>query len=161
MEGIFVVGVDTNVGKTLLSAGLLKLMHGSRKVAYWKPVQTGTILGDDTNEVRSLTEFGPECFLEPAYRFPDPVAPRYAAKKWGKQIELSVIVDQFKKRENDRFLIVEGAGGFLVPLNDELTQKDLIKALDLPVLLVAEDRVGAINHTVLTIEAVRHAGPSQ
>lgn len=159
MEGIFVVGVDTNVGKTVVSAGLLKLMHGFRKATYWKPVQTGTILGDDTNDVRALTEFTPDCYMEPTYRFPDPMAPRNAAKKWGKTIELSAIMDQFNKRSQpERFLVVEGAGGVLVPMNDTATQKDLIVELGLPVLLVAEDRIGAINHSVLAIEALRHAG---
>ncbi len=159
MEGIFVIGADTNVGKTVISAGLLKAMHGFRKATYWKPVQTGTIVGDDTKDVKTVTQCPPECFMEPAYRFPDPMAPRNAAKNWGKTIDLAAIVEQFKKRPNpERFLVVEGAGGLLVPMNDEATQKDLIKALGLPVLLVSEDRIGAINHTVLTIEALRHAG---
>lgn len=159
MEGIFVIGADTNVGKTVFSAGLLKLAHGFRKTSYWKPVQTGTVLADDTAEVKSLTELTPEHYMEPTYRFPDPMAPRQASKKWGKEVDLQLIVSQFKSRsDKSRFVIVEGAGGLLVPMNDKQTQKDLIQLLGLPVIIVAEDRIGAINHTLLTVEAARQAG---
>ncbi len=159
MEGIFITGADTNVGKTVLCAGLLKIMHGARKVCYWKPIQTGTVLADDTHEVRALTEFGDECFMEPAYRFPDPLAPRHAAQKWNKEISLDGIVKLYKSRaEKDRFVVAEGAGGLLVPINDQYTQKDLIQRLGLDVIIVAEDRVGAINHTLLTLQACREAG---
>lgn len=156
MEGVFVTGADTNVGKTVISAGLLKLVHGSHKATYWKPVQTGTIVGDDTSDVQSMTEFGAECFMEPAYRFPEPLAPRHAAQKWGKQVEMGVLEKAFQNRPQDRIMIVEGAGGLLVPLNDEHTQRDLMKRLGLPLIIVSEDRVGSINHTLLTIEACRH-----
>lgn len=157
MEGIFVTGADTNVGKTVVSAGLLKLMHGFRKVHYWKPVQTGTVMNDDTDDIRAMVELGPECFMEPTYRFADPLAPRHAAKKWGKHIDLNEIAKQYANRPNpDAFTIIEGAGGLLVPMNDEETQKDLIKKLGLPVLLIAEDRIGAINHTLLALAECRH-----
>lgn len=159
MENIFVTGSDTNVGKTIISAGLLKLMHGFRKVRYWKPIQTGTIMNDDTNDVRALVEYGPECFMEPVYRFPDPLAPRHAAKKWGKEIDLDLVVKTFQDRsDKDRFTIVEGAGGIEVPLSENETQRVLIKKLGLPILIIAEDRIGAINHTVLTVEAARREG---
>ncbi len=159
MEGIFVIGADTNVGKTTISAGLLKLMHGAHKVCYWKPIQTGTIVSDDTNDVRAFTEFGPECYLEPVYRFPEPLAPRHAARKWGKSVDIDSIVQQFASRaDKSRFVIVEGAGGLMVPITDTETQKDLVQKMGLPVLLVAEDRVGAINHTLLTLEALRQSG---
>lgn len=159
MESIFITGSDTNVGKTIISAGLLKLMHGHRKVRYWKPIQTGTIMNDDTNDVRAMVEYGPECFMEPAYRFPEPLAPRHAAKKWGKEIDVDHVVQIYQDRpDKERFTIIEGAGGIEVPLNDRETQRHLIKKLGLPILIVAEDRIGAINHTVLTIEAARREG---
>ena len=82
--GVFVIGVDTGVGKTTLCAGLLKMLVGSRKVAYWKPVQTGTIVGDDTKDIRKATQLSDDYFVEPAYRFPDPLSPHFAARKWGK-----------------------------------------------------------------------------
>jgi dethiobiotin synthase len=161
MDGIFVIGADTNVGKTILSAGLMKLSQGSRKLTYWKPIQTGTVLSDDTTDVKTYTELGPECFMEPAYRFAEPLAPRHAAQKWNKTIDLDVVVDQFKNRpDKSRFMIVEGAGGLLVPINDNCTLRELVQRLGLPVIIAAEDRIGAINHTVLTIEACRQAGIS-
>jgi malonyl-CoA O-methyltransferase len=158
MEGIFVAGVDTNVGKTAVCAGLMKLLDGHKTASYWKPIQTGTIVGDDTKDVQALTGLGPDSFLEPSYRFAEPLAPRDAAKKWGKTIEISEIVAGFRNRaDKSRLVVVEGAGGLLVPLNEQSTQKDLIVQLGLPVLLISEDRMGAINHTLLTIEACRTA----
>ncbi len=158
MEGIFVAGVDTNVGKTVVCAGLMKLLDGFKKASYWKPIQTGTIVGDDTKDVQAMTGLGPDAFMEPSYRFAEPLAPRDAAKKWGKTIDIGGIASAFSNRaDKSRVVIVEGAGGLLVPLNENSTQKDLISKLGLPVLLISEDRVGAINHTLLTIEACRVA----
>lgn len=158
MEGIFVAGVDTNVGKTVVCAGLMKLLDGFKKASYWKPIQTGTIVGDDTKDIQAMTGLGAESFMEPSYRFAEPLAPRDAAKKWGKAIEINQIVSSFRNRaDKSRLVIAEGAGGLLVPLNENATQKDLISQLGLPVLLISEDRVGAINHTLLTIEACRTA----
>jgi dethiobiotin synthase len=156
MDGIFITGTDTGVGKTVVSAGLLKLLHGTRKVVYWKPIQTGTIIGDDTKTVKAYTELPPECFLEPTYKFAEPVSPYHAATKWGKKIELDLLLSKFSDaKKNGLFVIVEGAGGIMVPYGENLMQIDLIKKLGIPILIVAEDRVGTINHTVLTVNAAR------
>jgi dethiobiotin synthase len=157
MEGVFVVGTDTDVGKTTLSGGLLKLMQGSRPVRYWKPVQTGTIVGDDTNDLKAMCELGPEYFLEPLYRFPEPLSPHMAARKWGKTIELDTILAAWRDASKDKrhFTIVEGAGGVMVPLNEERLQLEVIRNVNLPTIVVAEDRVGAINHTLLTLKALQ------
>lgn len=159
MDGVFVTGTDTGVGKTTFCAGLLKLIQGSRKVVYWKPVQTGTIIGDDTNVVKELTQLKNEYFVNPGYRFPDPVSPHMAAKKWGQSVDLNFLSKMFEdSKQNNDFVIVEGAGGLLVPLNDNVLQIDLIKKLGLPLIIVGEDRVGAINQTLLTLNAARAAG---
>jgi dethiobiotin synthetase len=155
MDGVFVTGTDTGVGKTTVAAGLLKLMHGTKKVAYWKPVQTGTIVGDDTETVKELTGLPSECFVEATYRFPEPISPYHAATKWGKKIELDALEKVFITEKRDKFLIVEGAGGIMVPLGEGVLQIELIKRLKLPLLIVAEDRVGTINHTILTLSAAR------
>lgn len=156
MDGVFVTGIDTGVGKTAICAGLLKLLYGTRKIAYWKPVQTGTIVGDDTAEVKRLTGLGTDAFMEPAYRFPDPLSPHWAAKKWGKTIELDPMVRTFEeKKKTGTFMLVEGAGGLLVPLNGEHLLVDLIQRIKLSILICAEDRVGAINQTLLTLNAAR------
>lgn len=154
-SGIFVIGTDTGVGKTIVCSGLVKLLHGQRKVCYWKPIQTGTIVGDDTKAARALTDLGPENFMDPVYRFPEPLSPHMAAKKWGKTVDLDVITKFYHDNRKDRFVIIEGAGGVLVPLNEKHLQVDLFKALKLPILIVTEDRVGAINQTLLTLDFLR------
>jgi dethiobiotin synthase len=158
MNGIFVIGTDTGVGKTAVCAGLLKMMHRQKSAAFWKPVQTGTIHGDDTAEVKALTQLDSSCFIEPAFRFPEPLSPYMAAKKWGKTIALEPMVETVRKNiQEDRFLIVEGAGGLLVPYDSHWMQIDLIKATGFPVLLVGKDKVGVINQALLTIEALKRA----
>lgn len=159
MAGIFVIGVDTGVGKTIVSAGLMLLLNGTRKLQYWKPVQTGTIVGDDTTEVRNLSGLNNESFTEPTYKFPDPLSPHMAAKKWNKEIDVKELIRVAKEREADgAFLVVEGAGGLLVPFNEHELQIDFIKATKFPVIIVAQDRVGAINQTLLTANAARAVG---
>ena len=85
MDGVFVTGIDTGIGKTAVCAGLLKLLHGTRKVSYWKPVQTGTIVGDDTSEVKRLTGLGTRPSSSPriAFRIPFPLIgpPRNGARR--------------------------------------------------------------------------------
>lgn len=156
MDGIFVVGTDTDAGKTVVAAGLLKMVHSHQSACYFKPVQTGTIVGDDTQTVKELTELGADYFLEPAYRFPEPISPHLAAKKWNRSIELSVIEDTYRAHKKDKFMIVEGAGGLLVPYSDEVLQINLVKKLGLPVILVTEDRLGAINLTLLSLYQCKH-----
>lgn len=156
-QGVFVIGVDTGVGKTTLCAGLLKMMvGGAGRVAYWKPVQTGTIVGDDTKDIKKATQLSDDHFIEPSYRFTDPLSPHFAAKKWGKTIDMRVLQDAYEAaRKRVDFLIVEGAGGLLVPFNDDSLQIDFIKTVKLPLLVCATDRVGAINQTLLTLNACR------
>lgn len=159
INGVYVIGTDTGVGKTIVCAGLLKLLQGAKKPLYWKPVQTGTIVGDDTKAVKSLTDFPAERFLEPVYRFPEPLSPHMAAQKWGKKVELDELVSAFNRhKKDDAPMVIEGAGGLLVPFNEKVLQLDFIKAVKLPVIVVSEDRVGAINQTLLTVNAARAAG---
>jgi len=158
MDGVFITGTDTGVGKTIVCAGILKLLLGTKKAVYWKPIQTGTIVGDDTKAVKSLTDLKTENFWDPAYRFPEPLSPHMAAQKWGKTIDMETVYryyDEHKKKGT--FVIIEGAGGILVPLTDTVLQIHMIKRFGLPLILVSEDRVGAINQTLLTLNAAREA----
>lgn len=156
MNGVFVIGTDTGVGKSVVCAGLLKMAARTKSAVYWKTVQTGTIHGDDTQEVKGLTGLDNSYFIEPAFRFPEVLSPYMAAKKWGKKIELSPIVEKIKSLAAEgRFLIIEGAGGVMVPYDTQWRQIDLIKAAGLPVLVVGKDKVGVINQALLTIEALR------
>lgn len=156
MEGIFVTGTDTGVGKTTVCAGLLRLLAEKGEGAYWKPVQTGTVIGDDTQEVQSLTDLGPEYFLEPGYRYPEPAAPWIASRHLPTSVELKSLVETRRQYEN--FLIVEGAGGLLVPMTEDVLQVELVQALELPVVLVSQDKLGTINQTLLTVRACREFG---
>src|SRR5690606_4187803 len=97
---------------TTICAGLLTMLRGSRKLAYWKPIQTGTIVGNDPKEVQQLSGLPPENFIETMYRFPEPLAPHQAAKKWGKTISLDDMMTTFNKHVKEgTFLVLEGAGG--------------------------------------------------
>jgi len=158
MEGIFITGTDTGVGKTTVSAGIMKLIYGSKKVSYWKPVQTGTLIGDDTKEIRDLTELPSSCFLEPAYRFAEPLAPYLAAKEQGVSIDVDHLTRSLAARQKDtEFLVIEGAGGILVPLSERVLLIDLIRAIGFPVLIVGANKLGVINSALLTINACRSA----
>ena len=141
MRGLFVTGTDTGVGKTVLSAAL---MLRYPQACYWKPIQTG--LESDTAEVRRLSGGR---VLDEGVRLPDPVSPHLAARRAGITIELP-------SRDRDSAVyIVEGAGGVLVPVNDSQNMADLMLLLGLPVVVAVRTTLGTINHTLLTIEALR------
>lgn len=143
----FVTGTDTGVGKTLVSA---VLMSGLRAV-YWKPVQSGE--PGDTEWVRQATRL-PDChFARETYRFRHALSPHAAAVREGVEIDLGA----FQAPVADR-LIAEGAGGVLVPLNERHLMIGLMTRLGLPVLLVARSSLGTINHTLLSLEALRRRG---
>jgi len=156
MDGVCVIGIDTGVGKTAICAGLLKMLHGSRKVCFWKPIQTGTIVADDTVEIKSLASLTADCFMEPVYRYVEPLSPYMAGKKWGKPVDLDEIEKIYREaKKNGRFPIIEGSGGLLVPLNESDLQVALLQRLKLPIIYVTEDRVGAINQTLLSLRVAR------
>lgn len=156
MNSVFVMGADTSVGKTVVCASLVKAGQGHGKIAYWKPIQTGTIVGDDAAEVRSLLGETNETVLESVYRFTDPMAPVLAAEKWGKQVELEPILEKFKQAQKEgTTLVVEGTAGLLAPLGENLFQADLMKALNLPVLIIGEDRTGIVNQVLMTIQCAQ------
>ena len=148
--GYFVTGIGTEVGKTMTSAALTEAWQAD----YWKPVQAGDLDHGDTDKVRNWvtntrTHFHPE-----RYRLHTPMSPDAAARRDGVRMQLS----DFELPETNNLLLVEGAGGIYVPLNDECTMLDLMRRLGLPVLLVSRHYLGSINHTLLSIAALRHAG---
>ncbi len=147
----FITGTDTGVGKTTVSA----LLCAALDAIYWKPVQTGTREGTDRSTVLSLTQLSRSRAIPETYRFSPPVSPHLAAKRAGIRIDLRKIrLPQITPHEN---LIVEGAGGALVPINSTELMTDLMSHLGLPVLLVARTTLGTINHTLLSIAALRAA----
>jgi dethiobiotin synthase len=155
-RGIFVTGTDTNVGKTVVSAALMLRYRAEVSLRYWKPVQTGCERDDDSSEVARLARCRADEILNVGVRLPRPVSPHLAARLAGTRITVRALVEELRAvhAPSPRW-IVEGAGGVLVPINERETMADLILALHLPVLVVARSTIGTINHTLLTIEALR------
>ena len=146
MNGIFITGTDTGIGKTTYAAWL---MRRHPDATYWKPVQTGFPADDDTATVAANHAL-------PGIRLRDPVSPHLAAEREGVTLTLEDILAPVHGFCGT--LVAEGAGGLLVPLAPDLMQTDLIAALGLPAVVVAPDRLGTINHTLLTVDALRRRG---
>jgi dethiobiotin synthetase len=149
---LFVTGTDTNVGKTVLSALLVAALDG----IYWKPIQTGACEGTDRQTVMRWAEVREERTASECYCFEPPVSPHLAAEASEVTIDLGRI--RRPQLESNRPLIVEGAGGVLVPINDCELMLDMIRQLGMPVVVAARTALGTINHTLLTVRALRHAG---
>jgi dethiobiotin synthetase len=154
-RGLFVTGTDTGVGKTVVSAVLMQGYRGQVPLRYWKPVQTGAEQDDDTADVQRLGACSADEILAAGVRLPRPVSPHLAAKLAGTRIALESLIDPVVNDGQTVRWIVEGAGGVLVPINESETMVDLMDALRLPVLIVARTGLGTINHTLLTVEALR------
>jgi dethiobiotin synthase len=154
LRGIFVTGTDTNVGKTVVSAGLMWRYRGTAPLRYWKPVQSGSGEDDDTATVGRLAGCQPQEILDEGLRFPSPVSPHLAARRVGETIAFDRVLAPLDSQPAALRWIVEGAGGVLVPLNDAQLMVDLIARLGLPALVVSRTSLGTINHTLLTIETL-------
>jgi dethiobiotin synthetase len=148
---LFVTGTDTNVGKTVLSALLVAGLNGT----YWKPIQTGASEGTDREQVMRWADIPESRTIAESYCFEPPVSPHLAAEMNGAAIELSRIR---KPHVAAPPLVVEGAGGVMVPINASQTMLDLMLHLRAPVVVASRTALGTINHTVLTVQALRGAG---
>jgi dethiobiotin synthetase len=147
----FVTGTDTGIGKTVTSA----LLCAALDAVYWKPIQTGSREGTDRATVMRIAGLSRERTISEAYCFAPPVSPHLAARLAGERIDLRAIkMPKLSEAEN---LIVEGAGGVLVPVNEGQSMIDLMRRLRLPVLLVARSSLGTINHTLLSVAALHAA----
>jgi dethiobiotin synthase len=155
LRGVFVTGTDTNVGKTAVAAALLVRYRRQLSIRYWKPIQTGIERDDDSAEVTRLARADSAEILNCGVRLRHPVSPHLAARLNGSAIELRPILDVIAREPSPATWIVEGAGGILVPVNDAQTIADLMLQLGLPALVVARTSLGTINHTLLTLEALR------
>ena len=147
---LFITGIGTDVGKTVASAIVVEALQAD----YWKPIQAGDLDFSDTHKVKSLichTERSRSAqFHHNAYALNTPASPHYAAQLDGIVIDLNKI----KEPKTDNHLVIEGAGGILVPLNDSDCIIDLIQK-DYKVIVVSRHYLGSINHTLLTIEAMK------
>lgn len=168
MNGYFISGTDTGIGKTLISAMLLLATRGR----YWKPVQSGIADGTDTETVRKLTELADEHFEPESYVLEQPLSPHLSSRLDNIRIDTGEIIADFEKLKTRKqattnteinnykelspnTLIIEGAGGLLVPLNEKDLIIDLITKLGFPVVLVSRSTLGTINHTLLSLEALK------
>jgi dethiobiotin synthetase len=142
-----IAGIGTEIGKTFISSILTEALEAD----YWKPVQSGALDFTDSDTVKSLISNKKAVFHPEAYRLTEPMSPHAAAAIDGIKINL----DNFVLPQTDNNLIVELAGGLMVPLNDLETNMDLIKKLNLPVILVSKNYLGSINHTLLSVEILK------
>ncbi len=149
-DRFFITGTDTNVGKTVVSALLTQGLNAT----YWKPIQSGRDPLTDTEYIRQVTDLDESHFLQERFCLTAPLSPHAAAALDGVDIALS---DFELPTAIAPPLIVEGAGGLMVPLNQQDLMLDLIKYLDLPVCLVARSSLGTINHTLLSLAQLRRA----
>lgn len=147
---IVVTGTDTGIGKTVFSAALAGALDGF----YWKPIQSGLDEETDSQTVMKLSGLSADRVLGEAYRLRTPASPHLAAEIDGVTIDHQ----NLKIPETERPLVVEGAGGLLVPLTRSITYIDLMARWRVPVVLCARTTLGTINHSLLSIEALRARG---
>jgi len=150
-SSIFITGTSTDIGKTLVSAMIMAAAQSHKiNMHYFKPIQTGTDC--DCKTVKKLADLQDEKISKPVFSFQLPATPYAAALAENGKVDIHQIAHHFQKII-PMPCVVEGAGGLLVPLTEKLLIRDLIKTLNLPVLIIASTRLGTINHTLLTIEA--------
>lgn len=147
MKKYIIAGISTEIGKTFVSSIVVEALQAD----YWKPIQAGNLEDSDTITVRRLVSNRTSVFHPEAYQLKEPMSPHAAAALEGITIALETI--QLPQTSNN--LVVELAGGLMVPLNDKDLIIDLVKALNLPVILVSKNYLGSINHTLLSIEALK------
>jgi dethiobiotin synthetase len=147
MKPIFVTGIDTGIGKTIASAVLVEKL----KADYWKPIQSGDLDQSDTLKVQSLVSNTTTKFHPEAYRLTQPYSPHKSAALDGIEIDIDKIIPP----KTSNMLLIEGAGGLMVPLNDRYLIIDLIEKLEAEVVLVSKNYLGSINHTLLSIEVLK------
>lgn len=153
---IFVTGIGTDVGKTVVSAILTEAL----KADYWKPVQAGFSQGTDSGWVQSVLSNQISAIHPETYKLKKPASPHIAAREENVSIDLNKIVQHFHGIRSERAMVIEGAGGLMVPLNDREQVADLIKALHATVVIVSRNYLGSINHSLLTAQVCKLYGLS-
>lgn len=148
---LFITGIGTDVGKTIASAIVVEALEAD----YWKPVQAGDIHNSDTHKVKSYISNPKSKFHPNAYLLNTPASPHFAAERDGISIDLKKIKEPNPDSYRDKnHLVIEGAGGVFVPLNNNNCIIDLIKS-DYKVIVISRHYLGSINHTLLTIEVLK------
>ena len=150
MSVLIVTGTDTGIGKTVFAAGLAAALGAH----YWKPIQAGVDPDGDKEEVARLSGLPATHILPEAYRLATPASPHLAARIDG----VTIALDRLALPQVDGPLVVEGAGGVLVPISETLLMADLFAHWGQPVILCARTALGTINHSLLSVEALRARG---
>lgn len=145
MTPIFITGIGTEIGKTLVSAIIVEAL----KADYWKPIQAGLDEGSDNEKVKKLISNKTSVFYEELYKLKLPASPHIAARQEDNRINLDEINSRFRNIQSG-CLIIEGAGGLMVPLNEKEFIIDLIEVLKAKVILVSRNYLGSINHSLVT-----------
>jgi dethiobiotin synthetase len=148
MRKLFITGIGTDVGKTVVSAIIVEALQAD----FWKPIQTGSYYGTDTDKIKKLICNEKSIFHKEIYLLEQYMSPHAAAELSGVEIDFDKIV--IPESTNDT-IIIEGVGGVLVPLNDTFFVVDLIKKFDCETILVVQNYLGSINHTLLSIEVLK------
>ena len=152
MRKFFVTGIGTDVGKTFVSAILVEALGAD----YWKPVQTGSFYGTDRELIQKLISREDSILHSEVYNFEQPVSPHYAAAIANSKIEIDKILIPETQNKN---MVIEGAGGVMVPIDEAgHFMIDLIEKLECEVVLVSQNYLGSINHSLLTIQAIHNRG---
>lgn len=149
-NGYFVSGTDTNIGKTIVCAVLINKLNAN----YWKPIQCGKDEKNltDSQKIKKLLNLENHKIYPESYVLNNPLSPNIASKKENVIIDLEKLKKH--KIEQNKFTIVEGAGGLLVPINEKYLVIDMIKYFQLPLILVAKTELGTINHTLMSLEVL-------
>ncbi|MHA8058247.1 dethiobiotin synthase [Aquirufa nivalisilvae] len=151
-QTIIVAGIGTEIGKTVVSAILTKAL----KADYWKPIQSGDLDQGDAYWIQQWVKHPNLTIWPSTYRLSQPLSPHTAAELDG----ISIKLNQFQKPASSQPLVIELAGGLMVPINDQQTNIDLIQSLNAPVILVSKNYLGSINHTLLSFEMLKQRGIS-
>jgi dethiobiotin synthetase len=146
---LFITGISTDVGKTIACAIITEALEAD----YWKPIQAGDLDNSDSHKIQNYISNDKSVIHENSYKLNTPASPHFAAEKDGISIDLKIIIEPKTKNH----LVVEGAGGVLVPLNNNNFVIDLVQP-DYQIIIVSRHYLGSINHTLLTIEAIKNRG---
>lgn len=161
MKGFFITGTDTEIGKTAVTAAIARYLSSQFRVEVFKPVQSGVLdlFDSDASLLSRAIGYSGPCEDSFAYSFPDPVAPYLAAEKAHVTISLDTITGMFQRiQKKSEIILVEGAGGLMVPVAKNVLMADIAIMCNLPLLIVARPDLGTINHILLTVHTARSLG---
>jgi dethiobiotin synthetase len=148
---IFITATGTNIGKTIFSA-LIMTKYGKEGLVYWKPIQTG--VDDDLSSMKRLSGLADYHFINNTYRFETPASPHIAAEIESKQINETHMLEMYDS-VSTRNCVIEGAGGLMVPINRKTLWVDVLEKINIPCILVVSTLLGTINHSLLSLEALK------